>query len=115
MALALPRLKWGKGQGAKTSKETTRGCGGGVVVRQRLFCFYMAIVENTYMTARSMFAIYLYEDSDGNLSVRADSYGHGEKAFNLGLDLLDAIRGLNQQSGGDLLMLLPIDRCEAVQ
>ena len=75
----------------------------------------MASMENTYMTARSMFAIYLYEDSDGNLSVRADSYGQGEKSFNLGMDILEAIRGLNQHSGGDLLMLLPIDRCEAVQ
>jgi hypothetical protein len=114
MALAFPHIQRGKGQSAKTGKKTTTRCGGGVVLRQRLFCFYMAIVENTYMNARSMFAIYLYEDSDGNLSVRADSYGQGEKAFNLGLDLLRLIKGFNQQSGGDI-MLLPIDRCEAVQ
>lgn len=67
------------------------------------------------MNARSMFAIYLYEDSDGNLSVRADSYGQGEKAFSLGMDVLDAIKAVSQRSGGDTLMLLPIDRCEAVQ
>ena len=66
------------------------------------------------MNARSMFAIYLYEDADGNLSVRADSYGMGAKAMTLGLDLLDAIKCVNQQSGGEMLML-PIDRAEAVQ
>lgn len=66
------------------------------------------------MTQRSMFAIYLYEDPDGNLSVRADSYGQGEKAMAMGMDLLDAIATMNQKCGGDCLML-PIDRAECIQ
>lgn len=67
------------------------------------------------MKQRSMFAIYLYEDADGNLSVRADSYGQGEKAMALGMDILDAIATMNQTCGGECLMLLPIDRSECVQ
>ena len=67
------------------------------------------------MNARSMFAIYLFEDEEGNLSVRADSYGHGEKVVAIGLDLLDAIATMNQKCGGEPLLMLPIDRAEAVQ
>ena len=114
MALALPHIQWGKGQTTPPGQKTTTRCGGGVVIRQRLFCFYTKGMENTYMTARSMFAVYLYEDSDGNLFALAVTIRPDEKAFALGMDILEAIRCLNQHSGGDVLML-PIDRCEAVQ
>jgi hypothetical protein len=66
------------------------------------------------MNQRSMFAVYLYEDADGNISVRADSYGQGEKVMSLGMNILDAIATMNQKCGGDCLML-PIDRSECVQ
>lgn len=64
---------------------------------------------------RSMFAIYLYEDPEGNVAIRADSYGTGEKVFNLGLDILEELNDLNRASGGEMFFMLPIQRCECVQ
>lgn len=74
----------------------------------------MVIPHNVAMSQRSMFAVYIYEDPEGNLSVRADSYGQGEKAIALGMDLLDAIATMNHKCGGEYLML-PIDRAECIQ
>lgn len=62
-----------------------------------------------------MFAIYLYEDENGNVSVRADSYGHGEKVMAVGLEMLDALIERDVNSGGDTLFMLPIARCDMVQ
>ena len=73
------------------------------------------MIDNLPMTARSMFAIYLFEDSEGNVMVRADSYGLGEKAMSLGMDILEELTGFSQMSGGEHLLMLPIDRCETVQ
>lgn len=67
------------------------------------------------MFKRSMFAIYLYEDENGNVSVRADSYGHGEKVMNIGLELLEALIRKDSSSGGEMMFVLPIARCELVQ
>lgn len=67
------------------------------------------------MSHRSMFAIYLYEDENGNVSVRADSYGHGEKVMTMGIDILDDIIRKDNNSGGGMMFMLPIDRCEMVQ
>lgn len=67
------------------------------------------------MSRRSMFAIYLYEDENGNVSVRADSYGHGEKVMSMGLDILDDIIRTDNNSGGGMMFMLPIARCELVQ
>lgn len=73
------------------------------------------MIDNLPMTTRSMFAIYLFEDSEGNVMVRADSYGLGEKAMSLGMDILEGLTGFSQMSGGEHLLMLPIDRCETVQ
>lgn len=62
-----------------------------------------------------MFAIYIYEDAEGNLSVRADSYGNGPNAMQLGIDVLSEMIQDNEASGGDVLFMLPIDRCQLVQ
>ena len=67
------------------------------------------------MFRRSMFAIYLYEDENGNVSVRADSYGNGEKVMSMGLDMLDNLIREDTNSGGDMMFMLPIARCELVQ
>ena len=63
----------------------------------------------------SMFAIYIIEDDEGNLAVRADSHGKGAAALSLGLDVLQEMICTNDESGGDILFMLPIDRCERVQ
>ena len=67
------------------------------------------------MTHRSMFAVYIYEDADGEVSIRADSYGDGEKAIFLGMDLLDTLTSMNNKCGGEAMIFLSIDRCESVQ
>ena len=67
------------------------------------------------MTSRSMFAIYLFEDSEGNVTVRADSYGLGSKAMSLGMDILEDLTRCNMMSGGEHLLMLPIDRGQTVQ
>ena len=71
--------------------------------------------HNAPMSARSMFAIYLYEDDNGNVSVRSDSYGLGEKVMDMGLQMLDSIIKQDVNSGGEIMFMLPIDRCELVQ
>ena len=64
------------------------------------------------MNEKSMFAIYLYEDRDGNISIRADSYGQGDKALRLGMSMVEALDRLLE---GTEIYYLPIDRCEHVQ
>ena len=61
---------------------------------------------------RSLFAIYICEDPEGNVYVRADSYGPSEKTLELGFSLLQWI---NYQHDKDIGCYLPIDRCERVQ
>lgn len=67
------------------------------------------------MKNRSTFAIYLYEDEEGNVTVRADSYGKGEKVMVIGMEILEELVGLSQMSGGEHLVMLPIDRCQTIQ
>lgn len=67
------------------------------------------------MFKRSMFAIYLYEDDNGNVWVRSDSYGLGEKVMDMGIKMLDSILEQDESSGGEVLLMLPIHRCELVQ
>jgi len=64
---------------------------------------------------RSTFAIYIIEDEEGELHVRADSFGQGTKALNLGLDVLRDMICTNENSGGDVVFMLPIDRSEHIQ
>jgi hypothetical protein len=64
---------------------------------------------------RSTFAIYIIEDEEGELRVRADSFGQGTKALNLGLDVLRDMICTNENSGGDVVFMLPIDRSEHIQ
>ena len=75
----------------------------------------MNSVRQYGMHNRSMFAIYLYEDEAGQVSVRADSFGEGEKVLSLGFDLIERLVHAKDSSGGELLMLLPVDRCHTVQ
>jgi hypothetical protein len=67
------------------------------------------------MIQKSMFAIYLYEDEAGQVYVRADSYGNGEKALSMGFQILEHIIRSGDPSGGDMLVMLPVDRCPLVQ
>lgn len=62
-----------------------------------------------------MFAIYLYEDSEGNVSVRADSYGNGAKVISLGLDVLNDLIQVNDACDAGIVFMLPVDRSELVQ
>lgn len=64
---------------------------------------------------RSTFAIYIIEDEEGDLYVRADSFGGGSKALTLGLDVLRDMICSNETSGGDVTFMLPIDRSEHIQ
>lgn len=63
----------------------------------------------------SMFAIYIHEDEEGNLYVRADSYGKGMRAISLGLDTLSDLIQHNENTDEGILFMLPVDRCELVQ
>jgi hypothetical protein len=67
------------------------------------------------MIQKSMFAIYLYEDEAGQVYVRADSYGNGEKALGMGFEILENLIRSSDPSGGDMLVMLPVDRCPMVQ
>lgn len=64
---------------------------------------------------QSMFALYLYEDDEGNVTVRADSYGDGPNVAMLGSELLHQLCYAESISGGKLLVMTPIDRCASVQ
>lgn len=64
---------------------------------------------------RSTFAIYIIEDEEGGLSVRADSFGQGSNALHLGLDVLRDMICSNEASGGAVTFMLPIDRSEHIQ
>ena len=64
---------------------------------------------------QSMFAIYLYEDENGNVTVRADSYGEGPNIAMLGTELLHQLCYAESMSGGKLLVMTPIDRSACIQ
>ena len=64
---------------------------------------------------QSMFALYLYEDDEGNVTVRADSYGNGPNVAMLGSELFNQLCYAESISGGKLLVMTPIDRCASVQ
>jgi hypothetical protein len=64
---------------------------------------------------QSMFALYLYEDDEGNVTVRADSYGNGPNIAALGTELLHQLCYAESISGGKLLVMTPIDRSARIQ
>lgn len=71
--------------------------------------------QHTIPDMKSAFVIYLTETPDGNVILRADSYGKGEAVFALGMDILEFLNQINHINGGDLFFSLPVDRCESVQ
>lgn len=71
--------------------------------------------DNPPMHARSMFAIYIYENEEGQLCVRADSYGAGAKAITLGIDALNNIIEQDAHLGYETMFMLPVDRSESIQ
>ena len=48
--------------------------------------------------ARTLFAIFLMEDEDGQITVRSDYLGQGKNSFDLGTDIIDRLQFIAHHS-----------------
>ena len=48
--------------------------------------------------ARTLFAIFLMEDEDGQITVRSDYLGQGKNSFDLGTDIIDRLHFIAHHS-----------------
>lgn len=48
--------------------------------------------------ATSLFALFLMEDEDGNVTARSDYVGQGENAFDLGMEIIGSLHMLEARN-----------------
>ena len=56
----------------------------------------------------SLFTIHLMEDEDGHVVVMGEFVGEGERAFSLGLDILEGLRTLENYGSTGLTVQTPV-------
>jgi len=59
------------------------------------------------MKTKSMFAIYLLEDSEGRVTVNADSVGMGANCSTLGYEIIAHLLNAEIMSGGFITVAVP--------